>query len=706
MKDRAIGILKSVFGFDRFRPSQQEVIDHLISGGDALVLMPTGGGKSLCYQIPSIVRKGTGIIVSPLISLMQNQVSALVQSGVRAAFLNSSLSAAESQRVERQLLAGELDLLYVAPERLMMPSFLALLERITPALFAIDESHCVSQWGHDFRREYLQLSMLHERFPHVPRIALTATADEATRREIIKLLGLGNAKVVVTGFDRPNIQYRVMLKDRPLEQLLRFIRDEHQRDAGIVYCLSRKRVDETAQWLRDKGLNSLPYHAGMTTDARQRTLDTFMKDEGVIVVATIAFGLGIDKPDVRFVAHLDLPKSVEAYYQETGRAGRDGLPSDAWMVYSMQDVVMLRRMIEGSESDDTRKRVERQKLDSLVALCEVSTCRRQAVLGYFGETNSERCDNCDTCLEPVETWDGTIAAQKALSCVSRTGQKFGATYVIDVLLGKDSERIRSLGHHTLSTFGIGGELDATQWHSVIRQLVARNLLDTDHEGYGSLLLNKGSWAVMKGELKLHLRKDIKRDKTRAQRKGRGAFTSASDNALWEALRQRRAELAKEQGVPPFIIFHDSTLMDMVQRRPRDIEQMGLVSGVGKRKLDLYAEDFLKIILEHSAEQTEEPRPPAASDTVALTIELFKKGMNVEAVAAQRNLKPDTIYKHLCQGIKEGAIELRQVVTLSDQEIKTIADMIQKHQAFKPVYEALGGAYDYNTLHCVLASMRK
>ncbi len=603
MNDRVLHILGSVFGFEGFRPRQKEVIEHVIAGGDALVLMPTGGGKSLCYQIPAMVRRGTGVVVSPLISLMQDQVSALLQSGVRAAFLNSSQSAHESLRVQQQLLAGGLDLLYVAPERLVMPRFLDLLGRAQPALFAIDESHCVSQWGHDFRREYLQLSVLHKRFPRVPRIALTATADEATRGEIITRLGLEKAKLVVSGFDRPNIRYRIVRKQKPREQLLRLIKEEHEGDAGIVYCLSRKRVDSTAEWLKGRGVTkALPYHAGLPTEVRQRHQDRFLAEEGVVIVATVAFGLGIDKPDVRFVAHLDLPKSIEAYYQETGRAGRDGLPANAWMAYGMQDVVMLRRMIDGSEADEGRKRIERHKLDALVSLCEVSTCRRQALLGYFGEMHPGRCGSCDTCLEPVETWDGTVAAQKALSCVLRTGQRFGAAYVTDVLLGKDSERIRRFGHHRLGTFGIGKELDAAGWRSVIRQLTARNLLAVDVEGHGSLRLTEGSQAVMKGEVKLRLRKDREQGRKRAKGRAaarRGHFIEDGDEMLWEALRKRRAELAREQGVPPYVIFHDTTFADMVKRRPRDLEERRLGTGVGERKLEQYDWDFLKIVLAHT-----------------------------------------------------------------------------------------------------------
>jgi ATP-dependent DNA helicase RecQ len=611
MNDQALHILQTVFGYETFRPRQEEVIDRLIAGNDALVLMPTGGGKSLCYQIPAMVRPGTGIIVSPLISLMQDQVSALEQSGVRGAYLNSTQDTEEGLRVEKQLLDGELDLVYVAPERLLSPRFLDLLGRARLALFAIDEAHCVSQWGHDFRRDYLELSVLHERFPEIPRIALTATADETTRSEIIKRLNLEKARIVVCGFDRPNIRYHITMKQKPREQLLRFIEDRHKGDAGIVYCLSRKKVDSTAEWLREKGFRALAYHAGLRAEVRGRHQGRFLTEEGIIIVATIAFGLGIDKPDVRFVAHMDLPKSIEAYYQETGRAGRDGLPADAWMVYGLQDIVMLRRMIEGSETDETRKRVERHKLDALVGLCEVTTCRRQALLTHFGEKPPLHCSNCDNCLEPTEQWDGTVAAQKILSCAYRTGQRFGAVHLIDILLGHDTERIRRLGHDRLSTFAVGKELDAQEWRSVIRQLVARNFLSVDVEGFGSLKLTEESRALLKGDVKLNLRKEKKPEKKPKKERGgrrRGPFTEGSepgDKKLWEALKERRTEIAREQGVPPYVIFHNTTFMEMVECRPQDLEQMRLITGIGERKLELYGDDFLKIIREHSSN----PVPP-------------------------------------------------------------------------------------------------
>ncbi len=702
----SLHILRTVFGYDSFRSRQEEVIAQLIAGNDALVLMPTGGGKSLCYQIPAMIRPGTGIIVSPLISLMQDQVSALLQSGVRAAYLNSTQDVGESRRVEKLLLDGGLDLLYVAPERLLTPRFLDLLNRIKPALFAIDEAHCVSQWGHDFRREYLQLSVLHERFPHVPRIALTATADESTRSEIIRRLNLEKAKIVVIGFDRPNIRYRITLKQKPREQLLRFIEDEHRGDAGIVYCLSRKKVDAIAGWLKERGFKALPYHAGLSAELRQRHQDRFLKEEGIIIVATIAFGLGIDKPDVRFVAHLDLPKSIEAYYQETGRAGRDGLSANSWMAYGLQDIVILRQMIEGSEADETRKRIERHKLDALVGLCEVTTCRRQALLGYLGEKHPDHCGNCDTCLEPIETWDGTVAAQKVLSCIYRTGQRFGGAHITDVLLGHDTERVRKFGHGRLSTFGIGKELDTPGWRSVIRQLVARNFLSVDVEGFGSLRLTEESRAVLKGEIQLRLRKEKKPEKKPKKehpKRKRGPFAEAGDRKLWEALRARRAEIARDQGVPPYVIFHDTTFEEMVQHRPKDLDQMRLITGVGERKLELYGNDFLKIIREHSEEANE-----SASDTIAETVELFHKERDVDIVAARRNLKPGTVYSHLARAIEDGIIELEHVVNLSEKEIQTIRDALLKlseeTKALKPVYEALDGAYDYEVLRCVRAAL--
>ncbi|MBI3772459.1 MAG: DNA helicase RecQ [Gammaproteobacteria bacterium] len=595
-------ILRSVFGYERFRSPQDEVIATLMAGSDALVLMPTGGGKSLCYQIPAIARPGTGIVVSPLIALMQDQVAAMTQAGVRAAYLNSTLDATQARAIEQQLLRGELDLLYVSPERLMLERTLNLVARAKIALFAIDEAHCVSQWGHDFRPEYIQLSVLHQRFPAVPRIALTATADEPTRREIIARLGLEEARVFISSFDRPNIRYRIAESNgsNAREQLLRLIHDEHKGDAGIVYCLSRKRVDEVAEWLAAKGLTALPYHAGLNATVRSTHQARFLKEEGVIIVATIAFGMGIDKPNVRFVAHLNLPKSVEAYYQETGRAGRDGLPATAWMSYGLKDVITLRQMLESSEADDAHKRVERHKLDAMLGLCELTTCRRQTLLKYFSETLSVPCGNCDNCLVAPETWDASVQAQKALSCVHRTGQRFGVNYLIDVLLGKDNERIRNFGHDVQSTFGIGKELDADAWRGLFRQLIARGLLAVDLEGHGALRLTDGCRAVLRGEERLMLRRHVKQEKTKAVARNRIVFKHEADSRLWEDLRLLRRELADEQGVPPYVVFHDATLMEMVESRPQTLRQLARISGVGERKLEAYGEAFIELIREHAS----------------------------------------------------------------------------------------------------------
>ena len=592
----ALEILHSVFGYSQFRLQQQEIIDTIVAGNDALVLMPTGGGKSLCYQIPAMVRPGTGIVISPLIALMEDQVSSLLQAGVRAAFLNSTQDNASIWRIERALLNGEIDLLYIAPERLMMPRMLSLLEKTTISLFAIDEAHCVSQWGHDFRPEYLQLSILHERFPSVPRIALTATADDATRKDIIERLQLQRADLFISSFDRPNIFYAVMPKQQGRDQLLRFLDGSHKNDAGIVYCMSRKKVEATAEWLNEKGWKAVPYHAGLAAAVRQQNQRRFLREEGIVVVATIAFGMGINKPNVRFVAHLDLPKSLEAYYQETGRAGRDGLPASAWMAYGMQDVIMVRQMLESSEADDARKRVERRKLEALLGYCEVVSCRRQVLLGYFGDKLEEPCGHCDNCIGATETWDGTEAANMALSCVYRTGQRFGAKHVIGVLLGETTERIMNLGHDKLSTYGIGKSLDATQWRSVFRQLIAHGFLCSDSEGFGSLKLTSACRPLLRGEQQIQLRRDKKLSKKKPESaKPRSEAIHPKDEGLWNALRQCRRELAEKQGVPPYVIFHDATLLQMVEQRPANTDDLSNISGIGARKLELYGKDFLIVI---------------------------------------------------------------------------------------------------------------
>jgi len=599
-------ILQEVFGYSAFRGAQQAIVEHVSAGGDALVLMPTGGGKSLCYQLPALLRDGVAIVVSPLIALMQDQVDALQQLGVKAAFLNSSLDADAARAVLSQIHRGELDILYVAPERLLMPNFLALLEQVQAgpgiALFAIDEAHCVSQWGHDFRPEYRGLTVLHERFPSVPRIALTATADAPTRAEIVERLALENAQQFVSSFDRPNIKYRVTQKNNARQQLEAFLESEHANDAGIVYCLSRKKVEETAEWLKSRGWDALPYHAGLDAAVRNKNQRRFLREEGVIMVATVAFGMGIDKPNVRFVAHLDLPKSMEGYYQETGRAGRDGLPANAWMAYGLGDVVSMRQMLDSGDAPEERKRVERQKLDALLGFCESTACRHQTILRYFGEEHPGDCDQCDNCLEPVDTWNGTQAAQMALSCVYRTGQRFGVVHLIDVLLGKATEKVQQFGHQTLSTFGIGKELAQAQWSSVFRQLVAGGFLESDMEAYGGLKLTEAARPALKGEQEVWLRRDAEPARRKASKAQRGAslreaFAGANDDPLWQALKAKRMELAKEQGVPPYVIFHDSTLLEILNHKPQTLDEMGRISGVGQAKLARYGDAFLQVLEE-------------------------------------------------------------------------------------------------------------
>ena len=601
MMQNALEILSSLYGYESFRGHQAEIIDHVSAGNNALVLMPTGGGKSICYQIPSLLREGVGIIISPLIALMQDQVDAMQQLGVKAAFLNSSLSHSEQNVIEEQLLSGQLDLLYVAPERLIQSCTLDLLSHCQLALFAIDEAHCVSQWGHDFRSDYLSLSLLNDRFPSIPRIALTATADIRTRKEIIERLSLTDANSYISGFDRPNIRYAIANKTTPKKQLLAFLQ-QRKNEAGIVYCLSRKKVEDTAAWLSQQGFNALPYHAGLPAQLRQTHQSRFLREDGVIIVATIAFGMGIDKPDVRFVAHLDLPKSIEAYYQETGRAGRDGQPADAWMVYGLQDVVRLQQMAQGSDGSEQHKRAERHKLDAMLGLCEVTSCRRKVLLSYFADEAPNQCGNCDNCQLPPETWDATEAAQKVLSCIYRTGQRFGVVHVMDVLQGKENEKVLQHGHQKLSTFGIGSDIHEAQWRSVIRQLVVRGLLRVDLEGFSALQLTDICRPVLKGEQSLHLRKeDIKAPSTKkgGSKASRKTQIRPEDQELWEELRECRKYLAEEHNVPPYVIFHDATLKEMIDVMPMSASEFLMIGGVGDSKMEKYGADFIEIICRYA-----------------------------------------------------------------------------------------------------------
>ncbi|MFT7710541.1 DNA helicase RecQ [Clavibacter tessellarius] len=600
----ALERLGTVFGYDAFRGDQQEIVEHVIGGGDALVLMPTGGGKSLCYQIPSLVRAGTGVVISPLIALMQDQVDALRAVGVKAAFLNSTQDLETSREVERALLDGDLDLLYLAPERLILDRMGRLLDEAPIALFAIDEAHCVSQWGHDFRKDYLALSMLQERWPDVPRIALTATANEATHADITARLGLQDARHFVSSFDRPNIRYRIVPKAEPRKQLVDLIRNEHAGDAGIVYCLSRKTVEQTAEALNKQGITALPYHAGLDAAVRQRNQARFLREDGIVMCATIAFGMGIDKPDVRFVAHIDLPKSIEGYYQETGRAGRDGLPSTAWLAYGLQDVVQQRRMIDQSEGDAQHRRRLSQHLDAMLALCETVGCRRVQLLRYFGEETGP-CGNCDTCLEPVETWDATVPSQKLLSTIVRLqrerNQRFGAAHLIDILLGNETDRVRQQGHDQLTTFGIGGELTDVQWRGVVRQLLAQGLLGVSDDGYGTLVITAGSGDVLTGARKVPMRQEPERivrgRGTRTTRAKGGQVVDLPEEAqgLFEALRAWRSEQAKEQGVPAYVVFADVTLREVATVRPQALGQLAGITGVGQKKLDTYGEGLLAVV---------------------------------------------------------------------------------------------------------------
>ncbi|MEW4983634.1 MAG: DNA helicase RecQ [Cycloclasticus sp.] len=702
---RAQSILQSTFGYDTFREPQGEIINELENGRDAFVLMPTGGGKSLCYQIPALLRDGTAIVVSPLIALMQDQVSALNELGIKAAYLNSTLKVGEARRVEQQLLAGELELLYVAPERLLNEAMLSLLERCQLALFAIDEAHCVSQWGHDFRPEYQKLRILHERFPNVPRIALTATADQRTRDEIIAQLQLEKARVFINSFDRPNIHYAISEGNNPKSRMWRFLQEKHASDAGIVYCLSRKKVEATAEWLCEQGRVALPYHAGLPQEVRQTNQQRFLREDGVIIVATIAFGMGIDKPDVRFVAHLSLPKSIEAYYQETGRAGRDGEPANAWMAYGLQDVLTLRQFLQNSNADAAHKRVEHHKLESMLGLCELIACRRQALLGYFDERLDEACGECDNCVSPPEKWDGSEAAQKVLSTVYRTGQRFGVNYIIDVLNGKVDERIQHNSHDQLSTFGIGKEFSVMEWRTIFRQLIALGYINVDAERHGALMLTEKCRPVLRGEQTLELRKQSKEEALSNEKKKKSPVRP-QDEPLWEALRGLRMRLAEEAGVPPYVIFHDATLQEMVKKRPISSSDLRYISGVGDQKIKRYGKVFLAEIVKYPLAELLNNR---LSATVNETLLLYQEGLSVEAIAKQRDIKDSSVYSHLADAIEAGLLDVREVLELDDSEYQEVVMMIESLEdeskgRIKPIYEALDEEYDYGVIKCVMGSI--
>ncbi len=595
-------ILQQTYGYDQFRGRQADVIDHVNDGNNAFVLMPTGSGKSLCYQIPALCRDGIGIIISPLIALMHDQVSALQQLGIAAVAIHSGMSAAEISHAKQQMRDGEIKLIYVAPERLLMDDFLEMCDDLPLALFAIDEAHCVSQWGHDFRPHYTELSLLAERYPHIPRIALTATADAATRKDIVERLKLDPDNCFITGFDRPNIHYSIIEKNNAKQQFLSFINEHHKGDSGIIYCLSRKATEDTAAWLREQGFDALHYHAGMSADARAENQNRFLREDNIIMVATIAFGMGIDKPDVRFVVHMTIPKNIEAYYQETGRAGRDGLPANALMIYGMGDAAQLRSFIENSTAPDLQKRIEHHKLNALLGLCEAACCRRQVILDYFND-NCEPCNNCDTCLNPPITIDGTVATQKAISCVYRTEQRFGVAYLIDVLLGKASDRMVNFGHDKLSTFGIGEEHSKAEWQSVFRQLIAQNLLIVDVTGHGGLHITADGMAFLKEKQSIQLRKYVAKASTStrsAAKKKIAASLSPENQSLFDALKDKRMALAKAQNVPPYVIFHDKTLIELATSKPQDNNALAEISGVGEKKIERYGADFLDVIADYVA----------------------------------------------------------------------------------------------------------
>ncbi|BBP81881.1 ATP-dependent DNA helicase RecQ [Pseudomonas sp. Pc102] len=690
MLDHAQRILKDVFGYDAFRGHQAAIIDRVAKGGDVLVLMPTGGGKSLCFQVPALMRDGLAVVVSPLIALMEDQVATLDELGVAAVALNSTLSNDEQRDIADRIRRGEIKMLYLAPERLVQPRMLAFLQNLDIALFAIDEAHCVSQWGHDFRPEYLQLGQLAELFPEVPRIALTATADMRTREEIVQRLHLQNAERFLSSFDRPNIFYRIVAKDSPRKQLLSFLA-ERRGDAGIVYCLSRKKVDEVAAFLSEQGYPALPYHAGLPSDLRAYHQKRFLNEEGLIMVATIAFGMGIDKPNVRFVAHLDLPKSLEAYYQETGRAGRDGLPADAWMAYGLQDVLLLKQMLNNSEGDERHKRIEQHKLDAMLALCEEIRCRRQALLAYFDEELPQPCGHCDICVDGVQTWDATEPARQALSAIYRSGQRYGVGHLVDLLLGRDNEKVRAAGHQHLSVFGMGKALSEGEWRTLFRQLVARGLADVDLDGFGGLRLTDACRPLLRGEVSLQLRRDLSTKAPKPAASAASQLVRGEEREQWEALRALRRKLAEEHSVPPYVIFPDATLLEMLRSKPGTLAEMARVSGVGARKLERYGEAFLEV-LNGGADAA--PAPRAVADLRHELVSLARAGMTPAQIARQLDCTEKNVYSLLAEAISEQQLSLEQALDLPEEMLGAVQDAFLDGEGELPsvaeVAEMLGG----------------